>query len=48
MVKLNEKEEVIMQELLDKMETILNSSELMRNVDIVGELLRIVEKEYDI
>lgn len=48
MVKLNEKEEVIMQELLDQMETILNSSELMRNVDIVGELLRIVEKKYDI
>lgn len=48
MAKLNEKEEVIMKELLDQMETILNSSELMRNVDIVGELLRIVEKRYDI
>ena len=48
MTKLNEKEEDMSQELLDKMETILNSSELMRNVDIVGDLLRIVEKQYDI
>lgn len=48
MTHLTEKEEMLMDALLEKTEKILNSDELMRNVDIVRELLGLVEKEYDI
>ena len=48
MKNMTDEEYVLMQELLDKMENILNSDEYMRGIDIVGDLSRIVEKKYDI
>lgn len=48
MSNLNEKEEATMENLLEKMDEILNSDELFRNIDIVGDLLKIVESKYDL
>ena len=44
----NNKENEVTVKLLDKMDEILNSQETMRNVDVASELVKIVEKEYDI
>lgn len=40
--------EKLVEDLLEKMEEILNSDEIMRRTDEINELVRIVEDAYDI
>lgn len=40
--------EKLKNDLLDKMEEILNSDEIMRRTDEINELVKIVEEAYDI
>lgn len=43
-----EKNNQLTEDMLEKIENILNSHEYMRNIDKVDELIKILEEKYDI